>query len=189
MRNNRELQVNKILGLFHLLKNGNKEQVTKLLSLEKLLTSEHQCFDYYLFLVERAQKYNSESKSLSKVEIVNNDLKSELLEEVFAEIKALRENEGMITHGKKLIDFYHYFQALSPGWKRISIHASRRKLEDPDLILLEQTVRYCLNHWYSGKYAYYLSQYFCCSYEKYRLFLTPESSCRVHDIANYFSEN
>ena len=124
-----------------------------------------------------------ESKSLSTVQLLDKPKKHEIYMRSLNALHGLKNNE--IKYEKELTDIYEFFQSTFPGWKRVSIHATRRKLEDPDLVFLEQTIRFCLNNWFNGKDAYFLSQYFCCSYEKYRSKMTKKSSFWVMDITQY----
>lgn len=170
-----------------MLNRGDDLQVTKLMPIESLITSEYQGKQYYLYLIENSFKYYKNGQSLSSVTLIDNSEKEDLFSKSINSLRVLfGQNDGMIESGKELIDTYEYLQSVSPGWKRISIHGTRRKLEDPDLVLLEQLIRYCLNHWYTGNWAYFLSQYYCCDYKQYRFKLTRNSSARIIDIVNYF---
>jgi hypothetical protein len=126
--------------------------------------------------------------SLSSVYVVSDERKKMLLDSGINLLKVLYEtNEGIIRVGKDLIDLYGEIQAISPGRRRVSIHASRRKMEDPDLLLMEEVLRYSLNHWYSGNFAYFLSRYFVSDYANLRFVLDRRSAERVKNLAAFWS--
>ncbi len=167
---------------------GIETQVTQLLPITKLVEGRIQCRDYFYFLVENSYKCFNDSQSLSKVNLIDNTKKKEIYEKSLNSLNGLRENDGVIKYGKELIDIYEFLQSLSHGWKRVSVHATRRKLEDPDLVLIEQSIRYSLNHWFDGKDAYFLTQYFCCDYRHYRLLLSRDSVSRINSVTGYFRQ-
>lgn len=63
-------------------------------------------------------------------------------------------------------------EGLHPGWKRVWIHATRRRLEDADLLLAEWAL------WWLGRSRSRLNGY--AAYEVSRLFVTSYASKRFH---------
>lgn len=167
---------------------GRQCQVTRLLPVCGLAANEYACRAYYMYLMDTNRQMFLTGFSLSSVRVVSDERKKMLLDSGCNLIRVLYNmNEGMIRVGKELIDLYGEIQAISPGRKRVSIHATRRKMEDPDLILVEEVLRYSLNHWYSGTFAYFLSQYHVCDYTRLRFVVDRRSAGRVKNLAAFWS--
>lgn len=180
--------VKRIAGVADDLMTGRQCQVTRLLPVCGLATNAYACRAFYMYLIDTCRQLFMAGFSLSSVHVVSDERKKMLLDSGLNLIKVLYEtNEGMIRVGKDLIDLYGEIHAISPGRRRVSIHASRRKMEDPDLLLMEEVLRCSLNHWYSGNFAYLLSQYFVCDYAHLRFVLDRRSSERVRNLAVFWS--
>jgi hypothetical protein len=78
---------------------------------------------------------------------------------------------------------------ISPGWTRIWVRATRRKLADPDLLLLEAAIRLSKEARFTRHSPHILSQMYCCDYHRCRFILTRDSALRIRDIATYFNDD
>lgn len=81
-------------------------------------------------------------------------------------------------------------EALKPGFKRVWIHATRRQLEDADLLLAEWGLWWlgktpCL---LDGRGAYETARFFVTSYRDKRFHVPPESAPRWREIHRYWAE-
>lgn len=70
--------------------------------------------------------------------------------------------------------------ALQPGWKTVSIHASRRRAEDKDLLLVETLM---------GGYLPGVIELFLTTYEGYRYRLLPDTDQRVLWMVDFWSNS
>jgi hypothetical protein len=171
-----------------LLERGYAAQITQLRVIKHLVENDREGRLFYSFLLKESFRLYSQGQSLTRIQLIAESYKTELYERALALLKALNENDGVLNHGKDAIDLHNEISAISSGWKRVSTRDLRRNMEDPDLVLIEQALRFSMNHWFTGDFAYFLSRYFVCDYARCRFVLSPDSSGRVLSIANYFSQ-
>jgi hypothetical protein len=171
------------------LERGEKVQVTRLRPLGCLAGNQWNSKSYYYYLVESSYQFFQNGLSMSRVCLVDVGEKEKMYADALKYLKILYEDhEGIIKVGKALIDLYEQINQLSPGNTWVSKGRCRRKLRDPDLVLLEQTIRFSLNSWYGGYWSYSLAKYYCCNYWRYRYILDRQSFERVMGIAEFFSQ-
>ncbi len=160
---------------------------TKLMPIVRLYNRNKSiCSDFYPYLLRKSFENFDKGKSLAKSNLVSDEEKRAIYEEVLFDINKFHVNREEKQIREKLEKRYEYFQQLSLGWKRLYVHASRRKMEDPDLILMEDIIRAYLKNWHTGCWAYFLCQYYCCDYKDLRFKMNTDSASRIMDIAYYF---
>jgi hypothetical protein len=170
------------------LRQGIPCQVTRLLPIQGLITDEWSCRDYYLFLLESSSILFDQGLSMSSRRLVEGREKRRIYSEAMRLLHTLYNTREGIQEaaGRELTDLYEGIQSLSPGGKRISVHASwRRKLPDADLILIEEILRYSLNQWFDRVWAYRLTRYYVSSYEGLRFLLDQRSADRIMGIVDF----
>ena len=169
------------------LSEGGVNNVQKLRPIRKLISSFYSR-GFYLFLVESSYDLFKQGRSLASERLISNQTKQELYQSAICGLNALKDrHEGMLIYGKELIDIYQYCQELSPGNYKSAGRDRRRKLSDPDLVLIEQTVRFSVNHWYGSDWAYWLTRYYCCDYKNYRFKPDERSLERLVYLIRYLS--
>ncbi len=189
MDDNKQKNIDKLFVIAERLKQGEKLQITVLSPIKYLIEDKEVTLNYYLYLLERSFNHYQLSQSLSTVQLIKDAKKNELYLSSVKALKSFIQSKREMTGDHKLHHIYKRSQQMFPGWKRVSVNATRRRLEDPDQLLIEQTARYAYKKWWSGSAAYEISQYFCTDYKNYRMKFTKESSIRVNDIAQYFDTN
>lgn len=188
MQKDNDRLVKRIAGVADHLLAGGQCQVTRLLPFCGLAANESAWRAYYMFLIDTSRQLFMTGLSLSSVQVISDERKQMLLDSGSNLLRVLyNPSDGIIPVKKDLTDLYREIQAISPGWERVSIHARpRRKLEDPDLLLMEEVLRYSLNRWYSGGFAYFLTQYYVCDYARLRFVVDSRSAGRVKNLAEFW---
>lgn len=174
------------LALFaHQLKRGEQCQITKLTPLFRLVDTVQigSAFMQYLLLKNKA--YIEEGRSLAKSEVMPLEEKLGLYNIICTGF--LTNDQTNNLDKVALTQVYERCSQIG-GTKRLYVHATRRALPDPDLLLLEQFARYHLNGWLKGTWAYWFAQTYCCDYEGYRYKPDQRSAQRVTDIVRFFNE-
>jgi len=172
---------------------GEPCPITKLMPIQQLSSQPHgeqayKCGQFTLFLLRKSHESFLAGKSLCRKEIVPDSDKQAFYNRVLElTVPLVKQYEGELEQKAQLNELYSQIKCISPGWIRLNIHTSRRKLEDPDLVLIEQAVRYLLEGWQGAFWDYSLAQYFCCDYFHYRFIPTQKSAERFMDIADYLS--
>jgi len=188
--------INRLSCLAYKLRTGQRCHVTGLMPISRLNFGDHTCKQYFMFLVNASRQLLIEGSSLSTVNVVDEEKKTKLLDSGIALLtEYYRSYGGILRVGKELIDLHNEIYMISPGVKRIAIHADRRKLEDADLLLMEKIIWFSLNHAYKegtahcGFIAYYASQTFISDCTHMRYNLDYRSAARVEEIIKFWSKN
>ncbi len=161
---------------------------TKLIPVIRLYNWNKSCFDFYIYLLKKSLNNFNNRKSLAHQQIVTDKEKKKLYLEVLSNVENLHQGEIKSSTKKILTELYECFQEISPGHKRLYVHTKRRKLEDPDLILMEYIVWCYLDNYHNGYWAHALTQFYCCDYKKLRFKMDARSEPRVMDIVHYFEK-
>lgn len=141
----KQKRIEKLFAFSKQLEQESNLQITALSPIKKLVENKVTTLNYYVYLLEKSFDYYQLSQSLSTVQLVNNTEKLELYLSSIEALQCFIQSNGAIVQENKLLGIYDHFQQQFPGWKRVSIHATRRRLKDPDLLLIEQTARYAAN--------------------------------------------
>ena len=72
------------------------------------------------------------------------------------------------------------------GWRRISIHATHRKIFDVDLLLLNRCVLALQTKYISHYDLIQMTKYFCIDYENLRFKLNEKSISRFEKVIEFF---
>jgi hypothetical protein len=183
----RDFIIGKLEKVINRLEVGAALQVTAMMPVRRLIREQHVCQRFYLHLIERSHRHFERGQSLSRASMLT-DIPKTVLYAKSANLLAdlYCSAEPTVTVRDELNEIAQYIHALSPGWKRKSIHATRRKLADPDLLLIERTIIYSLRELYDGLGAYELCRYFCCDYRDMAFSLEPKSVGRVREVIDFF---
>ncbi len=134
-------------------------------------------YDFFVALLARVQ---NEVKASGNSPLIPLENKLELLEEVSAAFAAIPEVERpdwrsiICDLGKTLAGRLY---SLQPGWKRIWVHAFRRRARDKELVLAEML----LKEFWQDSIALFLT-----SYKDYRYYLLPDAAERVRWMADFW---
>lgn len=182
--------------LAHKLRTGQRCHVTGLMPISRLQFGDYTCKKYFMFLLNTSRHLLMEGSSLSTVNVIDDEKKLKLLDSGITLLtEYYREYNGILRVGKELIDLHNEIERISPGYKRIAIHAGRRKLEDADLLLMEEITWFSLNHTYKAGaaycafIAYSVSKTFISDCARMRYNLDSRSASRVEEIIKFFDQN
>jgi hypothetical protein len=193
-REKKKERLNRLSCFAEKLRSGHRCHVTGLAPICHLVTSDYAISDdpvqqYFMFLITTSRRLLMEGSSLSTVHVVDEEIKLKLLDSGITLLTEYYRNyDGILRVGKELIDLYNEISGISPGVKRIAVHASRRKLEDADLLLMESIIWFSLNHDYAAGSAYYASQIFISDRARMRFNLDSRSAARVEEIIKFLLE-
>lgn len=136
----------------------------------------------HAFLTALLRRVRTEAEAAGASSLVPPAEKLGLLDETIAAFTAVPDRARKTwlavvpEHSAALVK---RLQALQPVWKRIWVHASRRRASDKELLLAEYALR--------GNVAPALAL-FLTSYENYRYHLLPDAAERVRWIAGFWSQ-
>jgi len=158
---------------------GRCYQVSRFYSLSRRFCAGAAGHAFFTALLRRVR---CEAEAAGASPLVPLTEKLELLDETVAAFTAIPDEDRtswqafVREHCAPLVHRLHAFQ---PGYKRIWVHAGRRRAADKELLLAE----YALCGIASKALALFLT-----SYEKYRYHLLPDAAERVHWIVAFWSE-
>ena len=174
------------LALFaHQLAQGEQCHITKLMPLCRLVDNNQLGSRFMQYLLRKNAAYLHAGQSLAKQPFLT-------VEEKLAHYQLLLNPENnsspeQFLNASTLENVYEICQQYGAN-KRLNVHATRRTLSDPDLLLLEQFARCHLNSWLARNWIYWYAKTYCCDYENYRYKPNQLSACRVMDIVRFFDE-
>ena len=111
--------------------------------------------------------------------------KSRLFERIIAEAEILELLDGPHFGDSFFLNLppiLTELKNLQPGWKRIWVHASRRKAIDRDILLAEEALYYRDIGYGSDRMLWM----FLTTYERYRYYLRPDADERALWIASFW---
>jgi hypothetical protein len=183
----RDFIIGKLETVISRLEAGAALQVTAMMPVRRLIRERHVCQRFYLHLIQCSHQHFERGQSLSGASVLADAPKGDLFAsgaDLLADLYSAAEPSAQVRD--ELSELAQYLHALSPGWKRKSIHATRSKLADPDLLLIERTIVYSLSDLYDGLGAYELCRYFCCDYRDMAFSLEPKAVGRVREVIDFF---
>jgi hypothetical protein len=186
----RQRNIRKLFIAANELERGTPISVTKLRPIERLTDNEVQCQAFFLYLVKRSFERFQRGESLSTVTLIAPEEKAQMYTTTIGELTEVyaRDPLNVFEPLAELDDLEQRLWEISPGWARMWLRATRRKLADPDLLLLEAAIRLTKEARFTRHSPHTLSQMYCCDYHRYRFKLTGGSAVRIRDIATYFTD-
>jgi len=184
---------NKLLDkLYHIQKrliNNESLQVTSLLPIARIFRQESDVKAYLLFLLEESYRLFIDHATLSQHTYIYDTQKQAHYQKAITLLTPiLKEDAPVYYYETALLKCLRNITKIQPGFCRISVHATRRKLLDPDLLLLESIFFYTLNYSFRSTICYQITKEFCCDFENHRFKLSSSSLARVGTLI-YFFEN
>jgi hypothetical protein len=190
--------VARLCELANSLASGEKRQASCLKSLSPLLTERTGDYEFFGFLLEKSfARYRAGDTLLDSVQ-TNDVRKTELFQRLLEicqpliEWRKTRANHGEIEEAlPRLKQLVQDLERDFPGTKRIWVHASRRRISDPDLLLLENLANVMSAAYPADRnmtwWTYKLACVYICDYRRLRFIPNDRSAARVMDIADYWS--
>lgn len=170
---------------------GEPYSVTKLTAVIPLAgRNEPRCARYLHYLLAIARGDVLAGRSLSAHHELPPRETAELLDDagnLFQRFPAggLPQAEAVIVGAAR--DLHDRLEALQPGWKRVWVHATRRQMEDADLMLAEWALWWLSRRRLIGYGAYEASRFFVTSYENKRFYVPATSARRWREIHRYWA--
>lgn len=178
--------VARILAAAERLERGESCQITVLMPICRLARPEHGA-RFARYLLDRSRARFLAGQTLSCEELIPEEEKVACYDQAFDALGQVCANGKMPESARRTLEaMYQRLWTIRPGWARVGIHATRRKLPDPDLLLVEEACRHALHGWFGGDWDYWLAQIYVCDYRRLRFIPGPESAPRFRDVADYF---
>lgn len=166
------------------LEQGACLQITKLMPIFRLADSPEVMSKFMCYLLNKNYQHLLAGESLNTKIVMPLDKKIDLYRHL---TEVVNEQIDFKKTGRNQMAAITAFTTRLGGTKRLSIHASRRALHDPDLLLVEYFCRGHLEKRLTRYLMYVLAQVYCCSYENFRFKPDIHSAPRVRDIINFFT--
>jgi len=158
--------------------------ITKLIPIFRLAGSPETISQFMCYLLNKSYQRLLAGESLNTKEVMPLDEKIDLYRHL---TEVVNEHVDFKKTGRNQMGAITAFTTRLGGTKRLYIHASRRTLSDPDLLLVEYFCRFHLEKYRSRWWMYYVAQVYCCDYENYRFKPNIHSAPWVRDIVNFFT--
>lgn len=185
-----EIKINKLKKALQLVKDGKFVHITCFNSIGYFFKSNPEQFKarYIEFLLN--QNYNliffDESLNLD-CGVVSKHEKQNLYSSTLRCLISHMAGEAFEKREYELENISKEIERFYPlGCRRIYIHASRRKIFDVDLFLLQHCVWALQKKYISIYYLIEMTKYFCIDYENLRFKLNSKSVSRFEKIISFF---
>ncbi|MFI3218724.1 MAG: hypothetical protein QX189_06335 [Methylococcales bacterium] len=181
-------KIRKLKCTLQALKEGSFVHITCLMPICYFLKQEDSRLAYAKFLITSSFELYKTGKSISVENKVSEATKYNLYETLLQCLDDLTQNTLNIEQINKIIKSIQVFYPW--GWRRIFIHATRRKVFDVDLALLEECARMLQREKVVSIYGLIeMTKYFCVNYDNLRYRMNQDSIPRFERIIKYFSQS
>lgn len=194
-----KIKINKLKKALQLVKDGKFVHITCFNSIGYFFKSNPEEFKarYMEFLLNKNYKQLFYDQSLNvdhgvvsnleKQKLYSSALKcliSHMADEAFEKREHKLENIS-----KEIQRFYPADWKIDIGWRRIAIRATRRKIFDVDLLLLNRCVLALQTKYISHYDLIEMTKYFCIDYANLRFKLNEKSILRFEKVIEFFENN
>jgi len=180
-------KISKLTRSLQTIKEGSFVHITCLMPICYFLKQEESRLAYAIFLITSSFELYQAGKSISVENKVSDKTKHYLYESLLQCLDELITHKTLNT--EQINNVVQSIQVFYPlGWRRIFIHATRRKIFDVDLALLEQCARMLQREKTVSIYGLIeMTKIFCVNYENLRYKMNQDSIPRLERIIEYFT--
>ena len=183
-------KLNKLKQSLQKLKEGHVVHITCLMPIGyffKLEESKVSKLAYAKFLITTSFELYQAGVSISVENNIPNTTKHYLYTTLLECLESLIKQEKF--DNEQVTTVIHIIQTFYPlGCRCIAVHATRRKIFDVDLILLEMCARMLKEEQINTYWLIEMTKYFCVSYENLRYKMNQQSISRFASIIEYFEK-